>query len=152
MRCEALMVVTEGKCLLEGMQVEIYERFLSGPEDGYSRLLGKVWGLPSNMTSHFRRQSRFENEYVSVVKKWYRNSRILSLYLPDSLIFWTLQRSVFQRAVWSRGDYNFTEYWLTVKRTRLEGIWRVIRWIDQAEASSARVDVKIIWWNRCFAQ
>ena len=42
MRCEALMVVTEGKCLLEGMQVEIYERFLSGPEDGYSRLLGKV--------------------------------------------------------------------------------------------------------------
>jgi hypothetical protein len=41
-RFEALMVVTEGKCLLEGMQVEIYERFLSRPEDECSRLLGKV--------------------------------------------------------------------------------------------------------------
>jgi hypothetical protein len=40
--CEALKVVTEGKCLLEGMQVEIYERLLSDPEDGCSRLLGKV--------------------------------------------------------------------------------------------------------------
>jgi hypothetical protein len=69
------------------MQVEIYERFLSGPEDGYSRLLGKVWGLPSNMTSHFRRQSRFENKYVSLVKKRYWSSRILSLYLPESFIF-----------------------------------------------------------------
>jgi hypothetical protein len=39
---EALMMVTAGKCLLEGMQVEIYERFLSDLEDGCSRLLGKV--------------------------------------------------------------------------------------------------------------
>jgi L-ribulose-5-phosphate 3-epimerase UlaE len=134
------------------MQVEIYERLLSDPEDGCSRLLGKVWGLPSNVTSHFRRQSLFKNKCVSLVKKWYRSSRILSLYLFDSFIFWTLQRSMFQRTVWSRGDYHFTECWLTVKRTRLEGTWRVIRWIDQAKASSARVDVKIIWWNRCFAQ
>jgi hypothetical protein len=41
-RFEALEVVTEGKCLLDGMQVEIYEHFLSGPEDGCSSLLGKV--------------------------------------------------------------------------------------------------------------
>jgi hypothetical protein len=41
-RFEALVVGTEGKCLLEGTQVEIYERVLSGPEDRCSRLLGKV--------------------------------------------------------------------------------------------------------------
>ena len=63
------MVVTEGKYLLDGKQIEVCERFFSGSEDGCSRFLGKFRGFLSNMTSNFRRQSLCKNEYVSLVKK-----------------------------------------------------------------------------------